>query len=123
MTVRTVFLTVGATFALLAPATAQAVPTKPTLHTTSSQAAITKHHAIKSSPKVVTPRLLIVVPTTANAQTAGSNGVDYCTASMVGCTDEQYCDIWGFNCDVVGSGGSLDGSVTSSPVVSTATDG
>jgi hypothetical protein len=49
---------------------------------------------------VVVPRIVYVAPS--SAPTPPSQ-LDTCMTSMADCTDQQACDLWGFNCDLVES--------------------
>jgi hypothetical protein len=97
--IRTVIIVAGTALALVAPtahaATAKVLPAhKPAVHHTAKGA---KSKDTSSSVRIVSPRFIYIAP----QQPASSDpGVNDCQAYMVGCTDEQLCEIWGFNCDV-----------------------
>jgi hypothetical protein len=88
----------AATLAVAAPAASakfdSSTPSK-TLH-----AKITHHK--KVAPKVKTktaPRVLIIVSQFAPSPQAITG--DDCAMSGNNCTDQQLCDLWGMNCDLV----------------------
>ena len=104
MKARTVILTVGAVFALAAPA-AQAsldrtLPAKTSVATHHKIAA--KHHSATAKQHKVTKStgpLYIYFPGTPN-QASIAPSPDDCVMTGNNCSDQQLCDIWGMNCDL-----------------------
>ena len=63
-------------------------------------AKITKHKKVAPKVKVkTTGRVLIIV--TQFTPTPQMSAADDCAMSGNNCTDQQLCDIWGMNCDLV----------------------
>jgi hypothetical protein len=88
----------GAAVALAAPAANakfdSSMPSK-ALH-----AKVTPHKHVDPKPKTnTTPRVLIIV--TQFAPTPQDTSGDDCAMTANNCTDQQLCDLWGMNCDLV----------------------
>jgi hypothetical protein len=106
LTARTFILTAGAVFVLAAPA-AQAnleriLPAKTQF--AAHHKVVTKHHKVAAKHsttkrKASSGPLYIYFPGTPNQASSASSQGD-CTLGD-NCTDEQLCDIWGMNCDLV----------------------
>jgi len=124
LTARTLIITTGALFALAAPA-AQAsldriLPAKTQFAT--HHKIVAKNHkvAAKTSTanhKADTGPLYIYVPGTPN-QASSAPSADDCANTGNNCTNQQLCDIWGENCDLVGAMTNSAPPVESAPVVS-----
>ena len=84
--------------------------TRPVTASTTKKAAPIKKVASKPATRIVVPRMIVAPP--GPLLSSGNDGSDDCTTFMVNCTDEQYCDLWGFNCPVPGNG---DQPVDSAP--------
>jgi len=102
-------ITTGAIFALAAPA-AQAsmgrtLPVKVQFGT--HHKIVVKNHKVAATAsaakrKAGTGPLYIYVPGGPN-QASSAPGANDCLAYGNNCTDQQLCEIWGENCDVVGA--------------------
>jgi hypothetical protein len=117
-------ITTGAIFALAAPAAqaslSRTLPVKVQYGT--HHKIVAKNHkvAAKSSAakhKAGTGPLYILVPGVPN-QASGTPSADDCATSGNNCTDQQLCDIWGENCDVVGAMTNDAPPVVSAPAAS-----
>jgi hypothetical protein len=122
MKVLTSILTACATVALLVPVAAEAAGAKSSPQrisaahaytalngTGKSKAAKSKKSNGKSSKRVVP---IVIVGVAAGGSVGVAADVDECLTSMVNCTDEQYCLVWGFNCGLLGTGGTTAGAQT-----------
>jgi hypothetical protein len=85
---------------------------------------VAKNHRVAaktSTHKASTGPLYILVPGVPN-QASTALGPDDCATSGNNCTDQQLCDIWGENCDVVGASMNAAPPVLSAPVASPQSD-
>lgn len=105
MKVRTLIITAGASFALVAPAAQASVerilpqyagPTKAVLG--AHKKIVKTSTAAKASKHVVPPRVIYIYFPGPSTPVTSAPDLGNCATSMVDCTDQQNCDIWGFNC-------------------------
>ena len=73
-------------------------------------AKVLKHKHVAPKIKTKTPRVLIIVAQLSPSAQAPSG--DNCVLYGNDCTDQQFCDLWGMNCDLVTSSSTTDSSLS-----------
>jgi hypothetical protein len=101
--IRTYAITATALLALSAPYAASArIAPEPHFGKQAKVLGAVHHQTGKRVARVVLPKIIYVAPfQSGSAPVVDASSEDTCTLYMVDCTDEQNCDIWGFNCDLV----------------------
>jgi len=101
--IRTHAITATALLALSAPYAASArIAPVPHFGKPAKVLGAVHHQTGKRVARDVRPKIIYVAPFQSDsAPVVAASREDTCTLYMVDCTDEQNCDIWGFNCDLV----------------------
>ncbi len=115
MKARTFIIMTSAIFCLAVPAAqANLDRTLPAKH------GVAAHHKVVAKKSHASKPSYIFVPGPSGQASAGA---DDCATSGNNCTDQQNCDIWGMNCDLVGTSSTNDASpAESAPVASAASN-